>query len=335
MQFGRPELLSLLLIVPLLGAFYLFALRRKRVLLERFARIAVLERLLQQVSFKRQNVKIALMLVSVAFLAFSLSRPQYGAVERPVQRKGVDFFIAIDVSKSMLAQDMTPNRLERAKDQFKSLLGRLEGDRVGIITFAGTAYVQCPLTLDYGIARTILETVDEKSVDVEGTALGEAIRTATDAFRRAGSESKVLLLLTDGEDQGSDPIEAAKQAAKEGVRIYSIGIGSPRGVPIPLPGGGYKEDSAQHMVSTRLDLVTLQKIAQATNGKTVTANPSGDLELDAIYKEVSQLEKSTLESRTYTIYEDRFQYVLFPALVLLLLESLMGDRTRAGARPTK
>ena len=198
MQFGRPELLSLLLIVPVLGVFYYFAFRRKHTLLERFARIAVLERLLQQVSFKRQYVKIALMLVSVALVAFSLSRPQYGAVERPVQRKGVDFFIAIDVSKSMLAQDMTPNRLERAKDQFKSLLGRLEGDRVGIITFAGTAYVQCPLTLDYGIARTILETVDEKSVDVEGTALGEAIRVATDAFCRAGSESKVLLLLTDG-----------------------------------------------------------------------------------------------------------------------------------------
>ncbi|MFH0794786.1 MAG: VWA domain-containing protein, partial [bacterium] len=278
---------------------------------------------------------VALMLVTLALMVFALSRPQYGAVERPVQRKGVDFFIAIDVSKSMLAQDMTPNRLERAKEQFKSLLGRLEGDRVGIITFAGTAYVQCPLTLDYGIARTILETVDEKSVEVEGTALGEAIRVATDAFRRAGSESKVLLLLTDGEDQGSDPVEAAKAAAKDGVRIYSIGIGSTQGVPIPLPGGGYKEDAQQHKVSTKLDLVTLQKIAQATNGKTVKANPSGDLELDAIYNEVSQLQKSMLESRTYTIYEDRFQYVLLPALALLLLECLMGDRARNNSRPTK
>ena len=332
MNFGNQTILYGLFALPLVVIFYLFVFRRKKMLLLRLGSWELIRRLLPAVSRPRQILKAGMLILAVALLVFSLSRPQYGSIERPITRKGVDIFIAIDTSLSMLAQDIQPSRLARAEEQLNGLIHRLRGDRVGIITFAGTAFVQCPLTLDYALAQNILETIDADSVPIAGTAIGMAIRTATNAFERSAKGEKVLVLLTDGEDHETDPLGAAQEAAKAGVKIYSIGIGSEKGEPIRLPDGSFKKDSDGHVVNSRLDLVLLQKIAQATGGKTIKANPKGSLELDVLYADIGLIQKKTLRSQTYTIYEERFQYFLLPVILLLIMEMLTGDRKRVAVR---
>ena len=334
MHFGNQSILYGLFGLPLVILFFVWVFRRKRRLLGRLGSWELVERLVRTASRRKQMLKVAFLVLVIGLLVFCLSRPQYGSIERPITRKGVDIFIAIDTSLSMMAQDIKPNRLARAKQQLKGLIHRLKGDRAGIITFAGTAFVQCPLTMDYGLVQNILDTIDHDSVPVEGTAIGTAIRAATQAFQRSAKGEKVLVLLTDGEDHETDPLKAAKEAAKEGVRIYSIGIGSEKGEPIRMADGSFKRDLEGHTVNSRLDLVLLQKIAQYTNGKTIKANPKGSLELDAIYSDIGLLQKETLRSRTYTIYEERFQYFLLPVIFLLILEMLLGDRkSRRTLRP--
>jgi len=332
MNFGNQTILYGLFALPLVVIFYLFVFRRKKMLLLRLGSWELIRRLLPAVSRRRQILKAGMLILAVALLVFSLSRPQYGSIERPITRKGVDIFIAIDTSLSMLTQDIQPSRLARAEEQLNGLIHRLRGDRVGIITFAGTAFVQCPLTLDYALAQNILETIDADSVPIAGTAIGMAIRTATNAFERSAKGEKVLVLLTDGEDHETDPLGAAQEAAKAGVKIYSIGIGSEKGEPIRLPDGSFKKDSDGHVVNSRLDLVLLQKIAQATGGKTIKANPKGSLELDVLYADIGLIQKKTLRSQTYTIYEERFQYFLLPVILLLIMEMLTGDRKRVAVR---
>ncbi len=328
MNFGNPNFLIALVIVPLLLGIFLMVFKRKRRLLQKFGNYRVLQKLIKNTSVKAQYLKIGLVCLAVALIVVATARPQYGAIERPLVRKGVDIMIAIDTSLSMRAQDIKPSRLVRAKEQLRGLLYRLRGDRVGIITFAGMAFVQCPLTLDYGIALDILDTIDASSVPVQGTAIGAAIRKAIDAFEQTEKGYRVLILLTDGEDQGSDPIDAAKKAAKEGIKIYCIGIGSTQGMPIPLEQGGFKEDKHAHKVNSRLDFTTLEKIALATGGKAVKANPHGELELDQVYGDINTMQKKLQESRIYTTYEDRFQYVLLPAIILVILEGIKSDRKR-------
>jgi Ca-activated chloride channel family protein len=331
MHFGNQTALYGLFGLPFAVFFFVWVFRRKKSLLSRMGAWELVQRLIESTSSTKQIVKAVLLVLGIGLLIFSLSRPQYGSIERPIARKGVDIFIAIDTSLSMMAEDIAPNRLARAREQLKGLIHRLKGDRVGIITFAGTAFIQCPLTLDYGLAQNILDTINIDSVPVQGTAIGEAIRTATRSFERSAKGEKVLVLLTDGEDHETNPEGAAKEAAKEGVRIYSIGIGSEKGEPIRLADGSYKRDKEGHTVNSRLDLVLLQKIAQLTNGKTIKANPTGGLELDAIYEDIGLLQKQTLRSQTYTIYEERFQYFLLPVILILILEMLASDRKRTGA----
>jgi len=334
MHFGNQNILYLLFGLPLVALFFLWVFRRKAMILKLLGSWDLVKRLIRTTSSTRQVIKAALLTFCVGLLIFSLSRPQYGSIERPIARKGVDIFIAIDTSLSMMASDIKPNRLARAKEQLKGLIHRLKGDRVGIITFAGTAFVQCPLTMDYGLSQNILDTIDHSSVPVQGTAIGTAIRVATRSFEKSARGERVLVLLTDGEDHETDPLEAAKEAANAGVRIYSIGIGSEKGEPIRLPDGSFKKDTEGHTVNSRLDLVLLQKIAQYTDGKTIKANPKGGLELDVLYADIGLIQKKTLRSRTYTIYEERFQYFLLPAILLLILEMLLGDRRRTATRLT-
>ncbi|OPZ20430.1 MAG: photosystem I assembly protein Ycf3 [candidate division BRC1 bacterium ADurb.BinA364] len=329
LRFEHAEWLSLLALVPLIGLFMLWTARRKRRLLQRFAADETLSRLLPSVSAKRKAAKAALLLGAFALAFLALARPQYGSIEQKIQRRGVDLFIAIDVSDSMLAQDIKPDRLRRASEQLKGMIRKLKGDRVGIIVFAGAAFVQCPLTLDYGLAQRLLDTIGPDSSPVKGTELGEAIRLAARNFELNEMGHKVLLLLTDGEDHGADAVEAAKAAAAGGVIIYAIGIGSREGDLIPLPGGGFKSDKEGHKVNSRLDFETLTKVAAATGGKAVLARESGFMELDAVYDDMqATVEKKQLESATHSRFRERFQYFLLPAIVFLLIESLMSERRR-------
>lgn len=329
MNWVNPKILYFIFTIPLLVMFFVWAYRRKQRLLRYFASSRLLKRLAREASLERQAIKMSLIVIGIALIIVALARPQFGAVTRPVREKGLDIIVAIDVSTSMLAGDIKPSRLARAKDQLNILINRLQGDRVGILTFAGSAFMACPLTIDYSVAQMILDTVDTESIPRQGTMIGDAIEHALNAFERSEAQGdKVLVLLTDGEDQGSDPAAAAKKAAEQGVRIYCIGIGSQKGVPIELPDGTYKKDKEGKIVTSRLDFTTLQKIALQTGGKAILSTGSGYLELDEIVKDIADMRRAEFRTRTRTMYEDRFQWALAPAIFLLMIEFLMGDRRR-------
>jgi Ca-activated chloride channel family protein len=328
MRFDSPQILSFIpAAVVVLGIFYLWARRRRARLLGRFGRHGTVAKLMRGVSAGRQHLKLLLLATGVALVLFSIARPQYGAIERPLRRRGVEVLVAVDCSMSMLGQDIQPNRMTRARQQLGGLIQRLRGDRVGIIAFAGIPIVQCPLTTDYDMALNLLDAIGVDTVPVQGTAIGEAIRKATATFSPTGGASKVLVLLTDGEDHDSDPLKAAEEAAGAGVRIYAIGIGSTEGTPIAMPDGAFKEWRGSK-VNTRLDFETLRQIALATGGMAIQANPSGDLELKEIVKAVMALKEGDLESTSLVLHEERFQFFLTLALAALGAEMLLSDRKR-------
>lgn len=311
----------------MLVLFYWWVRARRRRLLARFGEQRVVAKLVRGVSPGRQHLKYLLLVCAVLLILFSLARPQYGVVERPLQRRGVEVLIAIDCSESMLGQDIKPDRLSRAREQLRRLIHRLEGDNVGIIAFAGIPVVQCPMTSDYDMALNLLDSLAVDTVPVPGTAIGKAIGKAVETFRNPGQGQKVLVLLTDGEDHEGDPAEAAREAAEAGVVIHAIGIGSTDGVPIPLPNGRYKESEGVK-VSTRLDFEALRQVAVATGGVAIKANEKGDMELDEIYRQIDALKESNLQAKAVTLHTERFQYFLLPAIIALAAELLLGDRKR-------
>jgi Ca-activated chloride channel family protein len=320
----------LLALLPLLAVFYWLVLKMKRRALRRFGNLELIRKLSLSFSPRKQRWKIALLLLGLFFLLFSLARPQLGTRLTLMKREGVDIVIALDCSLSMLAQDFKPSRLEKAKQEVNGLISRMQGDRVGLVAFSGVAFVQCPLTLDYSAAGMFLDIMDENLIPQPGTAVGDAIRTSVGAFNQKERKYKVLILLTDGEDHGSDPIEAAEEAAAEGIRIYTIGIGSVQGEPVPVKNQrgmvtGYKKDREGNVVVSKLDETTLQKIALTTGGKYYHAT-SGEIELEKIYSEISKMEKKELEGKLMTQYEDRYQIFLLLAIVCLTIESLISER---------
>jgi Ca-activated chloride channel family protein len=330
MHWAVPVYLNLILIIPTLMIFFIFVSIRRRKDLEIFGERAMVERLSASKSAAKERTKKILVLVSAGFLVVSIARPQIGTRLTMTQRYGVDILIAIDTSLSMMAQDIKPSRLEKAKIEVASLIDKLKGDRVGILTFAGDSFVQCPLTLDYSAAKMFLSIIEPNMMPKPGTAIGKAIETASSSFIKKQRKHKVLILMTDGEAHETDLIKAAGEAKKEGVVIYTIGIGTKKGEPIPLVDesgkvSGYKKDKNGEVVMSKLDEVTLQKIALITDGKYYNATPS-EFELDKIYEEISKMEKKELSSRLFAQYEERFQYFLGVALVLLCIEFVIGDR---------
>jgi len=332
MHWGAPVYLNFLLLIPALVIFFIFVSIKKKRALGIFGNSAIMERLSASKSATKERLKRLLVITGVFFLILALARPQIGTRLTMTRRSGVDVLIAIDTSLSMMAQDIRPNRLEKAKLEVALLINKLKGDRVGILTFAGNSFVQCPLTLDYNAAKMFLSIVEVGMMPKPGTAIGDAINTATKSFVKKQRKHKVLILLTDGEDHRTDPIKAASEAKKQGVRIYTIGIGSKKGEPIPLLDesgkvSGYKKDKSGKVVMSKLDDSMLQRIALITDGRYYHATPS-EFELDKIYSEISRMEKKELSSRLFTQYEERFQYFLGIALVLLCVEFAIGDRKK-------
>jgi len=329
-RFANTEYFYGLLALPALLMFFIWVARSKRQALKKFGNPTLLEKLMLARSPARRNVKICLLLSAILLFLIALARPQIGTKLEEVKRSGLDIFVAVDVSLSMQAEDIKPSRLAKAKHEVSSLISRLEGDRIGLIVFAGEAFVQCPLTLDYGAARMFLDIIDPSLIPVQGTAIGEAITKAAASFVQQERKHKVLILITDGEDTVTDPMEAAKLAEKEGIVIYTVGIGSPQGVPIPLfdqRGNriGFKKDSDGNVVTSKLNPLMLEKIALQTNGKYYQASPS-EMELSKIYNAVNQMEEKELSSRIFSQYEDRFQYFLAAGLLLLLFELFLPER---------
>lgn len=329
MRFANPQAFWLLACLPLLAGFFFYAYRKKRDALLRFAHVEMLKRMTENYSQRRQVFKAGLILLAAAFAVLALARPQFGTRMELMKRRGLDVVVAMDVSLSMYAEDIKPNRMARSKQEIGKFVDRLAGDRVALVAYAGEAFLQCPLTSDYGAFKVFLDVLGPDLIPTPGTDLGAALETALKAFDPKERKYRVVVLLTDGEDHFGRAEKAAEEAARLGAAVFTVGIGTPSGVPIPLKGANgsvsYKKDRQGNVVTTHLDEVLLQKIAIATGGKYYHAEP-GRFELEEVLQEINKMEKRELESEQFSHFEDRFQIPLAIALLLLLAEMLTSDR---------
>lgn len=331
LRFAVPDYLYLLAAIPLLTAVYLLAVRSRRRRLERFGNPQTLAELMPEASPTRMRNKAVFFLTALALLAVAMARPQLGSKLREVEREGVEIMIAVDVSNSMLARDFEPNRLERTKYAVEKVLEGLEEDKVGVIVFAGDAYVQFPITSDYLTARNFVAQISPNMVSKQGTALGSAISLAASSFTSGSENSRVVILITDGENHEDDPLAAAEHAASQGVKIYTIGIGTPEGAPIEL-GGDFIRDENGDIVVSKLDEKTLQEIALATGGAYVRAG-NQSIGLQEVIARINETEKAHLSEMVFEEYDERYQYLLVAVLFLLLAEfALLPRRNRLLAR---
>lgn len=322
--FAAPHYLLLLLLIPFffLGiGLWLWGRRRR---LRRFGDEALVNELMP--SWSRGKLWVRTVLLSLAFFFFviGLSRPQIGAKLKEHKIKGAEIMIVLDVSNSMLAQDYSPDRLERAKLAISRITDKLKDDRIGLIVFAGTSFVQLPITSDYVSAKMFLNSISTESIPIQGTAIGDAISTAVRGFSAQSEHSRAIIVITDGENHEDDAVAAAKQAAEAGIKVYTIGVGSADGQPIPMNGELLK-DKDGNIVVTRLDEETLRKVASAGGGAYVHAG-NDEFGLTPIISDIRKMEDEEYNSVVFEEYNEQFMYFLGIALVFFVLEMLVGDR---------
>ncbi|MFQ5510288.1 MAG: VWA domain-containing protein [Candidatus Krumholzibacteriia bacterium] len=330
MEFADPEWLSALYAVPFLAWLLIYGARRRRKELLRFAGPHLRDSLAPGASWRKTLLKSILKITGFALLVLALARPQFGKQLVKLEREGIDLVIALDTSLSMMAEDMKPNRLERAKQEIVDLIRGLKGDRVGLVAFAGEAFVLCPLTVDYDAALMFVQTADVDIISQPGTALDKAIDTSIALFAEKAKSDRVVILVTDGEGHAGDPVASARRANDKSIRIYTIGIGNPAGELIPLRGtdgsvAGYKKDKTGETVLTRLDEKTLRLVSDASGGKFLPATRQG-LELKVLYREISGMQKTTIEGEFVERKSDRFTWFLAAAFLLLGLETVVSRR---------
>ncbi|HEX2920571.1 MAG TPA: VWA domain-containing protein [Bacteroidales bacterium] len=324
-RFGNPDYLYLLLLLPVLVLVFVLNGIRKKKAIRRLGNYSIVNTLIPEISISRPVIKFILLLIVVVSMIIILARPQFGSRIEDVKKEGVEVIIALDVSNSMLAEDIQPNRLERAKQAISRLVDNLENDRIGLIVFAGDAYTQLPVTTDYVSAKMFLTTIAPDMVPKQGTAIGAAIDLGIRSFTPGDGRSKAMIIITDGENHEDDPVTKADEAAKAGVIIHTIGIGSTEGVPIRISSNNYLKDNEGNTVISRLDEEILKKIAVSTNGTYVRASNSS-IGLDEIFKEIRKLKTNEIESTMYTEYNDQFQIFAALAIFLLIFEFLIMDR---------
>lgn len=321
MKWGDPLFLKLLPGVLVLGLLLLWSLRVERGRARRLAEARLWEKLTTRVSAGSRVLLVVLPLLALAACLLGAARPQLGARQVQVQRSGIDIIFALDTSMSMSAADVVPNRLARARREMIDFLDQLRGDRAGIVVFEGTAFLLCPLTLDYSAARLFLDTIEPGMLPVPGSNLGAAIRTSLQSFSREGNRSQAIVVLSDGEALEEDLEEPIRLAREAGVKIYTIGLGTPAGEPIPMRNDagnvtGYKKDRAGQVVLSRLDEATLRRVAEETDGAYHPATLGGG-EVEAVLRHLEGLDRSELTAGLRTQYEERFQF--FAGLALLCL----------------
>lgn len=331
MQFYRPEALNLIWIaIPLLIGLFLWSGRRKKSALRAFGEELTVTKLIQGYSSGREKLKICLFVLAMILLILALAQPQWGEEKKQIKRKGIDLVFMVDTSLSMLAQDVKPSRIEKSKFLMKSFLKHLKGDRIGIVTFAGSGFLQSPLTLDYSAFALFADSIQVGYIPDPGSNLSEGIEQAIKSFATDKHKYRALIILTDGEATDGNVKDAIEIAKKEGVRIYTIGIGTLDGEPIPLKSedgkiSGYKKDAQGQIVITKLNEEVLKDIAKETGGLYFKASPS-ETETDLIYQHLQSLGKKELKERLVVEREDRFQSFILIGLILILIESLLSDR---------
>jgi Ca-activated chloride channel family protein len=327
-RFANPDFLYLLLLLPVLILLFILNQIRKTKALRRLGDANLVNGLVPEMSGLRPILKFALQLFAVSAGIIMIARPQFGSKIADVKKQGVEVIIALDVSNSMLAEDIQPDRLTRAKQAISRLVDNLEDDKIGLIVFAGDAYTQIPLTTDYISAKMFLSAITPDIVPKQGTAIGAAINLGMRSFSPGDGKSKALIIITDGENHEDDPVKEAEEAAAAGVIIHTLGIGSTEGVPIPVIKNGrkdYLKDEDGSTVITKLDEEILKKVALSTNGNYVRASNS-NIGLDEIFGDIKKMKKEDLESTMYTEYNDQYQIFAALALFLLLVDFVVMDR---------
>ena len=327
-KFEHSEALYLLFVLlPLFGGFIWFMRGRKRAL-RRIGEESIWESIMPLKPKTKHQVKFLFLVLGWIFLVIALANPQIGRSVEKVKREGVDLMVALDISQSMLAQDEKPSRLDRAKQFMSRLIDKLDGDRIGLIIFAGNAYLQLPLTSDYTAAKTFLKTITTELAPTQGTAIGEAIRLADNAFENGKPEYKVILVISDGENHEGDATEAAKEITEKGATIHTLGVGTPQGGPIPIFANGmqdFKRDKEGSIVFSKLNEPMLQEVAVMGNGQYMRLN-QGPSEVVQLMNQLASMEQKEYEEQVFTDFEDQYQGFLLIALIFLALEYFLTER---------
>lgn len=329
-RFAHPEVLYLLVVIPLLILFYVVMRNRKKKAIAEFGNPELLAPLMPLLSFRRGAWKFVLVLLSLLFVITGAAGPQFGSKLQQVKKKGIELMLVLDVSNSMMAQDIKPSRLEKAKLAISRMIGKLSNDKVGMIVFAGDAYVQLPITTDYSSARLFLSGINTDIVPIQGTAIGAAIDAAVRSFTPETETSKAIIVITDGENHQDDAVAAAQAARKKGIYVHTIGMGLEQGAPIPEKGnpGQFMRDNRGNVIVSKLDEATLREVAKAGEGLYVRASNT-DVGLNTLLDEINNMEKSLLEERVYSDYAEKYQYFLLVGLFFIFLEFvILGRKNR-------
>lgn len=320
-------MLWLLVLVPVFVVAYVLYARRKRRRLEAFGDPQLVAELMPNASRVRPTVKFSLLIVAFTLLCFAVARPQYGQREQTIKRQGIEAVIALDISNSMMAEDVVPNRLERAKQMLSKMIDRMVDDKVGLVVFAGEAFTQLPITCDYVSAKMFLSNIDPSLIKTQGTAIGDALSTSIRAFGAEQSEAnRAIVLITDGENHEDDAVAVATRAKEAGIKILVVGIGKPEGAPIPIPGtNDFRKDRQGNVVVSRLNEDMCREIAKAGNGIYVRCDNTNTA-MRAIEKELDTLATTELETQVFTDYNEQFQTFALLALLILVIDFFIFNR---------
>ena len=326
-RFEEPAYLYLLLLLPLLAAFYLYSNYRRRKAIRKFGDPILMAQLMPDVSKYRPDVKFWLVFAAIGLFTVLLARPQFGSKLETVKRQGVEVMIALDISNSMLAQDVQPSRLQKAKRLVAQLVDKMQNDKVGMIVFAGDAFTQLPITSDYISAKMFLETINPSLITTQGTDIGTAIRLAMKSFTPQEGVGRAIIVITDGENHEGGAVEAAQEAAEKGMQVFVLGVGSPDGSPIPAENGSnnFRRDKDGNVIVTRLNEQMCQEIAKAGNGMYIRVDNTNSAE-KVLNNEIAKLSKADVESQVYTEFDEQFQALAWLVLILLVVEMLILER---------
>lgn len=329
MRFEQPEYFNLIWIVAFVLFMAFWGNQRRKRRATSFVADPLLPKLAGQQTFQKYQNRVIWLSLALVFMVTALAQPRWGFEWEDLRQEGADLIVALDVSNSMLSEDIKPNRLERAKFKVADLLRMLEGDRIGLVAFAGTSFLQCPLTLDYQAAEMFLKAMETDLIPIQGTAIGHAINTSIRAFSQMEKKSRALILITDGEDHEGKVVSAIQHAQEEGVRIFVIGIGGDTAVPVPRKPGqqSLKKDSEGNVVLSRINEPLLQKIAEDTGG-TYIRSVTGDLDLKTIYLDniKQRVDRRELKSTRRKRWQDRFQWFILLALACLIAEKAIREK---------
>lgn len=328
-RFEKPDILYGFAAIFFIIVLYIVSLRYKKQALKKFGDIKVISQLMPDISYFRPKFKFSFIIIALSFILFAMAGPQFGSKLQEIKREGFEIIIALDVSNSMMAEDIKPNRLERAKRSISKLIDRLHDDKLGLIVFAGDAYTQLPITTDYTAAKMFLESVNSGFIPKQGTAIGAAIELGAKSFSPDNEKDKALIIISDGENHEDNAIEMAELAQEKNIKIYTIGMGLPKGAPIPVYNRygqrDFRKDKEGNIVITKLDDKMLQQIAAAGDGIYIRANNT-KTGLNSLFDEINKLDKQELETGVYSDYDDKFQYFIGFAIFLLILEFFILER---------